>query len=103
MPTNRTELKKAVHTILSDIIEQCFRHLINFPQQSDALNIVIKDATNELNYLTLKIDAHNYEKGTELLQDHYRSISKDLHKKSLRMLGRLQKIQKEGVTSASGE
>ncbi|MCB0760181.1 MAG: hypothetical protein KDC12_01570 [Flavobacteriales bacterium] len=98
MSTNRVQLKSAVHTLLNDVVEQCFRHLIHHPQSSDELNRIIKDATDEINYLMLKIDAHNHRQGTPDLDKHYESISKDLHKKSLLLMGRLQKVQRGTIS-----
>jgi S-adenosylmethionine/arginine decarboxylase-like enzyme len=97
MPTNRAELKRAVHTILNDVIEQCFRHLIHHPQDGDELNKLIKESTDEINYLLIKIDAHSFENGSQELDVHYSGISKDLHKKSLRLLGRFQTIQRSSI------
>jgi hypothetical protein len=103
MNTQRAELKRAVHTILNDVVEQCFRHLIHYPQNGDELNKVIKDATDEINYLLIKIDAHNFKNGSQNLKQHYQDISKDLHRKSLMMLSRLQRIQRAAVTNVSDE
>ncbi|MCC6599385.1 MAG: hypothetical protein IT223_01780 [Crocinitomicaceae bacterium] len=93
MATYREQLKYAVHEILNDVIEQGFHHLINHPQQSDDLNRIIKDATDELNYQLLKIDSHSFQKDSQELADHYAKISKDAQRKSLELLSRLQKIQ----------
>ncbi|MFT4678309.1 MAG: hypothetical protein ACI84C_001889 [Flavobacteriales bacterium] len=97
MPTDRVQLKSAVHTLLNDVIEQCFRHLIHYPQRGDDLNRLIKETTDEINYLTIKIDAHNHRKGTPDLDKHYDQLSRDLHKKSLHLMGKLQKIQRASV------
>lgn len=103
MPTERAELKRAIHTILNDVIEQCFKHLIHHPQNSDELNKIIKESTDEINYLVIKVDAHNMKKGSQELEDLYQGISKDLHKKSLILLSRLQKIQRNTHSNVSGE
>jgi hypothetical protein len=103
MPANKPELKRAVHTILNDVIEQCFKHLIHYPQKSDSLNRIIKEATDEINYLIIKIDAHNHRKGGPELENHFNMISKDLHKKSLVLLARLQQVQREEMTNVSDE
>jgi hypothetical protein len=93
MATSREELKSAVHEILNDVIEQGFHHLVRHPQQSDELNRIIKDASEEMNYQLLKIDSHNYKDGSDELHQHYNTISHDAQKTSLELLGRLQKIQ----------
>lgn len=93
MATSKDELRNAVHSIMNDVIEQGFHHLVHHPQQSDALNRIIKDATDELSYLTMKIDAHSFSENTPQLHAHYDSISKDAQRKSLHLLSQLQKIQ----------
>jgi len=103
MPTTRAELKRAIHTILNDVIEHCFKHLIHHPQNSDELNKIIKESTDEINYLVIKVDAHNLKKGSSELTDHYQGISKDLHRKSLYLLSRLQKVQRSAHSNVSDE
>lgn len=93
MATSREELKMAVHEILNDVIEQGFHHLVTHPQQSDELNTIIKDATDELNYHLLKIDSHNFKPGSKELYQHYTTISHDAQRRSLELLSRLQKLQ----------
>jgi hypothetical protein len=93
MATSREELKSAVHEILNDVIEQGFHHLVRHPQQSDELNRIIKDASEEMNYQLLKIDSHNFKEDSQELITHYNTISHDAQRTSLELLGRLQKIQ----------
>jgi len=93
MATSREELKHAVHSLLNDVIEQGFHYLIHNPQQSDALNRIIKDATDELGYLNVKIDAHSFKPNSPFLQSHYENISKDAQRKSLDLLSMIQKIR----------
>jgi hypothetical protein len=95
--TNRDELKYAVQEILNDVIEQGFHHLVHHPQRSDALNKIIKDASEELNYQLLKIDTHGYPQNSEELQQHYLNISKETQRKSLELLSALQHIQQEDI------
>lgn len=94
MPADRSELKRAVHSMLNDVVEQCFQQMIHYPQQAQDLNRIIKDATEEINYQVLKIDAHDHKPNSAELDVLYRAISKDTHKKSLRLLGQLQSLQK---------
>jgi arsenate reductase-like glutaredoxin family protein len=93
MVSSRDSLRVVVQELMNDVIEQGFHHLINHPQESDELNRIIKDATEELNYQLLKVDSHNYKHGSEDLQKHYEMISHDTQRKSLDLLSRLQKIQ----------
>jgi hypothetical protein len=93
MTTSREELRRAVHSILNDVVEQGFHHLVSHPQESDELNRVIKEATDELNYQILKIDAHNYSPESNELQMHFQNISKSTQRKSLELLSRIQRLK----------
>ena len=97
MNTDRDQLRYAVQEFLNDVIEQGFHHLINHPQQSDELNIIIKDATDELNYQLLRIDAHSYKQGSQELNSHYKTISTETQRSSLHLLSNLQKIQQRDI------
>ena len=101
MSTNQTHLKKAIYNMFNDIIEQSFRQMIHFPEEGDVLNGIIKDATDELNYLVMKLDSHNFEPNSQSLQKHYNEISRDLNRSSLELLGRLQKIQRQAQAKIS--
>lgn len=93
MEINREALRTIVQELMNDVIEQGFHHLVNHPQQSDELNRIIKDATDELHYQLLKIDSHQHPSGSLQLKNHYDEISKDTQRKSLDLLSRLQKVQ----------
>jgi hypothetical protein len=90
----REEVKYAVNTMLNDVIEQAFQYLVQHPQESDEINRIIREAGDEMNYQLLKIDAHNYKPVSAELQDHFNMINKDVHKKSLELLSRLQTMQR---------
>jgi hypothetical protein len=97
MNTDRDQLRYAVQEFLNDVIEQGFHHLINHPQQSDELNLIIKDATDELNYQLLRIDAHLFKQGSQELNSHYKAISVETQRRSLELLSNLQKIQQRDI------
>jgi alcohol dehydrogenase YqhD (iron-dependent ADH family) len=88
---------------LNDVIEQSFGHLVKYPQNSDSLNRIIKEASEDLNYFLLKIDAHQHLHQSEAIKEHYRSITKEVEKKSLHLLSRLQQIQKADSVKDLGE
>ncbi len=93
MVSSRESIRVVVQELMNDVIEQGFHHLIHHPQESDELNRIIKDASDELNYQLLKVDSHNHSPGTDDLKKHYEAISHDAQRKSLDLLSRLQKIQ----------
>ncbi|MFM1931780.1 MAG: hypothetical protein RL226_1083 [Bacteroidota bacterium] len=100
MSETGNQLKQAVHSILNDVVEQCFTHLIHHPQDSDELNRIIRDASDEMNYQIIKIDAHSHRNGSNELEQHYRAISKDLQRRSLELLSRLQEVKRASKINA---
>jgi arsenate reductase-like glutaredoxin family protein len=97
MESNRDNLRYAVQELLNEVIEQGFHHLINHPQNSDELNRIIKEATDELNYQLLRIDSHSFRKDSQEVKAHYQQVSKDSQRKSLELLGKLQQVQQRDV------
>ncbi|MEY3397814.1 MAG: hypothetical protein RL220_408 [Bacteroidota bacterium] len=98
MTTSREELKRAVHTIMNDVVEQGFHHLIHHPQSSDELNRLIREASDELSYQMLRIDAHSFRQGSRELHNYYLEISKSTQRKSIELLSKIQRIQqRDGV------
>lgn len=93
MPAHRDQLKRAVHVIMNDVVEQCFQCMVNHPHLSEQLNQIVRDASDEIQYQVLKIDAHSYPDGSSALEEHYRGITKDLQRKSLMLLSKVQKMQ----------
>lgn len=92
MNITRDALRQVVQELMNDVIEQGFHHLINHPQQSDELNRIIKDATEEMNYQLLKVDSHNFPPDSEALNKHYDIICQDTQNKSLELLVCLQHL-----------
>ncbi|MDZ4752181.1 MAG: hypothetical protein SGI87_11230 [Flavobacteriales bacterium] len=101
MTTSREELRRAVHSLLNEVVEQGFHHLVSHPQQTDELNRVIQDASEELNYQILKIDAHSFPIGSSELHDHFQQISKSTQRKSLELLSIIQKIKQTPVITSN--
>lgn len=102
MTTSREELRRAVHSILNDVVEQGFHHLVSHPQESDELNRVIQEATEELNFQIVQIDAHNHPMDSDELKEHYLAISKNTQRKSLEFLSRIQRLKQPEMRSNRG-
>lgn len=102
MVTSREEVKEAVQQLLNDVIEQGFQHLVHHPQESNELNQIIHEATSEMNYQLLKLDSHNFKKGSKDLMNYYQGISKDTQRSSLNLLSRLQKVRERDSSPQTG-
>lgn len=100
---SRSEIHQAVNVLLNDVIEQSFGHLVRHPQQSDELNRIIKEASEDLNYFLLKIDAHQHIHHSDGIKAHYEGITKEVQRKSLHLLARLQQIQRKDQINTSDE
>ena len=94
MSTRHNDLKRAVHSILNDVVEQCFQHMIHHPQDASVLNGIIKDATDEINYQVLKLEANQGLTDPTKLDQIHRTVSKDTHRKSMELLRKLQHLQR---------
>ncbi|MEO0404638.1 MAG: hypothetical protein AAF193_07180 [Bacteroidota bacterium] len=94
MSTRHNDLKKAVHSMLNDVVEQCFQRMIHHPEDASDLNGIIKDATDEINYQVLKLEANQSVNDPVKLDEIHRVVSKDTHKKSMELLRKLQHLQK---------
>ena len=87
--------------MLNDVIEQGYKQMINYPDSGEELNRIINEASEEINQLTARIDAHQFGADSLELKSHYEEISTELHQKSLRLLGRLQSIRRGVPTRTS--
>lgn len=97
MALHRDDLKYSIQEFFNDVIEQGFHHLVNYPQADNELSSIIKEATEEMNYQLLKIDSHKLSAESDELEKHYLVVCQDAQKKSLELLGQLQKIQHRDI------
>jgi hypothetical protein len=44
MQNKSSELRRAVHLMMNDVVEQCFSHMIHHPTKSEEINNIIRDA-----------------------------------------------------------
>lgn len=93
MPVDHTEIKQAVHAILNDVVEQCFQCMVHCPEHSEELNKIIQDASNDIRNFSNQIDLFVERCSDVELRNELTFVSKELHKKSLIHLSRLQRIQ----------
>lgn len=98
----RSILKNAISTLLGDVSEQCLQFLVHHPEKSTPLNAIIRECSEEMNYLVLKVDAHPHPEGSEGALAHYKVVSRELHKKSLQLMSRLQKVKFEKSNVVGG-
>jgi len=95
MPKSIFQLKSAIEEIMNDVIQQAFTYSINHPQNSDQLNVLIKDATNTTESLVHRLNDISKFTDDRLKQIELDALAKDLKKESLLHLSQLQKIKEK--------
>jgi|GEM_PF-4791211 len=92
MPQKET-LQRAIETILNDVIDRGFMHLMRYPQHDSSLNVIIRKASDNIHRLKRRLENHTSVTAAEQIA-HYNSVSEDLQRTSLQLLGELQAIEK---------
>jgi hypothetical protein len=93
MESSRESTRNIVQQFMNEVIEQGFHELVNRPQESTRLNILIQSASNKLGEQLHRIDHHEFREGSQELQDHWKSITEAAERESLDMLTEIQRIQ----------
>jgi hypothetical protein len=95
MENSRESTRNIVQELMNEVIEQGFHELVNRPQESTRLNVLIQSATNQLGEQLHRIDHHTYKTGSAELQKHWESITSEAQQVSLQLLTELQRIQQQ--------
>lgn len=95
MHATQESLKRAIKTMLNDVIERGYKHMINYPQENDALNRLVGEASETINILNAKAENHYLKEGSQQFEKYFHLLSKELDSKSLEYLSRLQEIQRK--------
>lgn len=93
MENSRESTRSFVQDLMNEVIEQGFHELVNRPQESSRLNILIQSASNQLGEQLHRIDHHPYKANSEELQHHWSSITKEAQQVSFEMLSEIQRIR----------
>ena len=93
-------VRNAIDNIMNDVMEKAFHHSINYPQDSDFLNKIIKDIRSDNDLFVNQLHSLSQNKEEEELKDDLNSLTKDLKKKSLLYLSELQKLKEKDVNKA---
>jgi len=103
MNTKIESLKRAVHSMLNDVVERAYKHMINYPQENDALNRLASNANETMHELLDKIDSQNINTlEPNQLNKNLHLISKELNSKSLEYLSQLQDLQRKAFRTREG-
>ncbi len=95
MENSRESTRNFVQELMNEVIEQGFHELVNRPQESTRLNVLLQNASNKLGEQLHRIDHHSYKPGSNELQQHWESITTEAQKVSLELLTEIQQIQQQ--------
>ena len=93
MDNSRESTRNIVHELMNEVIEQGFHELVNRPQESTRLNILIQQAGNTLGEQLHRIDQHSFEPNSDELQKYWHAITQEAQQVSLDMLSEIQQIR----------
>ena len=93
MENSRESTRSFVQDLMNEVIEQGFHELVNRPQESTRLNVLIQSATTRLGEQLHRIDQHPFKDGSHELQQHWETITSEAQKVSLEMISEIQRIQ----------
>lgn len=97
----KDHLKKSVYIMMNDIIEQCFKKMIHFPEEGEKLNKIISEATKNLNELTNKLDENHHSSNSPEGKIFYDEVASELRHKSLTLQRQLQNLVPNESTKIS--
>lgn len=93
-------VRNAIDHIMNDVMQKAYHHSMNYPQNSDQLNVLIKTVREDSEVLINRLHQIKVLKDKPLIELELNSISKDLKKKSLIHLSELQKLREQDTPKA---
>jgi hypothetical protein len=89
---NRRQLKRDIHSLLNDVIDECYMVMIENPDVQDAqIEPIIDQAADMMNDLIMRANMGDKLKGKEV-KKHYNAIRNDLGTKNLEFAEKLGKL-----------
>ena len=97
MPLHIDNVQRAIHSMLNDVVEQSFAHVLAYPIDDEQAHQLIKKANISLKALVsqAKLDALIHDEN--LKQEALRSTVKSAQKTSLVLLSELQVLRKKQI------
>ncbi|MFK7757436.1 MAG: hypothetical protein AB8B53_10945 [Flavobacteriales bacterium] len=96
MPEERMAMvRSAIDNIMNDVLQQAYQHSMNYPQDSDQLNVLIRAVSEDNESLINRLHQVKVLNDKPLIDLELNSITKTLKKKSLEHLSALQKLKEK--------
>mgnify|MGYP006163551671 FL=1 len=91
------DVRKAIHSMLNEVVEQGFQHSQNFPNDSDVAHQLIQKSDTELKNLINLARKDNLTLNPDVKQQAFKQTIKQAEKTSLNLLSQLQLMRRRSV------
>lgn len=93
-------VRKAIDNIINDVMQKAYRHSVNYPQDSDYLNKLIRDIRSDNENYVNNLHQISLIQDDSEINSELQILTKSLKRKSLLYLSELQKLQEKDVPKA---
>lgn len=93
-------VRNAIDNIMNDVMEKAFHHSVNYPQDSDYLNKMIKDIRSNNESFVNQLHSLKSSKDEASAKEELNMLTKVLKNKSLVYLSELQKLKEKDSNKA---
>lgn len=94
MPLHIENVRRAIHSMLNDVVEQSFAHVLAYPIDDEQAHKLIKRANISLKSLVTQAQLDSLIPDENLKQEALRATVKSAQKISLKLLSELQILRK---------
>ncbi|MBT5147168.1 MAG: hypothetical protein HOM41_01295 [Flavobacteriales bacterium] len=97
MPLHFDNVRKAVHAMLNDVVEQGFKHSLEFPNDSESAHKIIENANTSLTDIINFARKDNLMHNADVKQEAFRHTIKQAEKTSLKLLSEIQQMRRHQI------
>jgi hypothetical protein len=87
-------IRKAIHAMLNDVVEQGFKHSLEFPNDSERAHKIIENANTSLTNIVNLARKDNLIPNADIKQEAFRHTIKHAEKTSLQLLSEIQLMRR---------
>ncbi|HHZ82031.1 MAG TPA: hypothetical protein EYN28_06375 [Flavobacteriales bacterium] len=98
MPLYIENVRRAIHSMLNDVVEQSFAHVLAYPVDDESAHRLIKKANKSLKRIVLQAKQDNLIQDENLKQAALRNCVKQAQRTSLELLSELQVLRRNQLT-----
>jgi len=90
-------VRKAIHAMLNDVVEQGFKHSLEFPNDLESAHKIIENANTSLTDIINLARKDNMMSNAEIKQEAFRRTIKQAEKTSLKLLSEIQLMRRRQI------